>query len=918
MRASLRYAVVAVMVAGGSFMSAGTALAAPTAQASQSAPASQAASAQPAESAPGSAQAALIQSFESGDHVPGSAVGGIRAGSLHVGSADGTEWAIATFVPAKSAGQAAAARFQDGGATGVFSGHDGSWRLVRTGPYGCATELPAALRQSWGVTDPAGCSSGSGQAPAARKALNDSGSLTDAIVSTALGQVGVSTTPAVTSFAGVDCDPYSTLVAGFSANEDGCGSNTGFGVRDDDETWCSDFNKWVWEQAGVTADMNTLNAGSVSFYDWALDQGETPAIDSTDIAPGDSLVFFGPGAVSPDGYADHVGVVTSVNSDGTIDMANGDFLGSTGITVEYDTDISLPSWSAAVWGAGEQWVVVTPPTAAQQPVPNARMSGPRVAVAGTTGTFQAAATEAGGGSISEYYWTFGDGRTTNTTGADVNHVFFEDGDYTATVTVTSSFGTITTRTWNVDVLGASGAVSAVQSDAVWFATTPVDEYLFARSGTELTAQTYDGSSWLDLPTGGQPSATGQIATLSYPDPQAAYATTPNAYYRAADGSLADTYLNGTSWVTQTLPGDPAAGSPIVATITARSVPAVFFTDTAGHLAESTDGTVRQLPGPREGSATLALADTTRGPLLFSAGPLGLLTVTSTAGSEILPAEIAPHAQLAAVTLPDGRAAVFIPERRGSITEVAQTSTGWTERTIPGSAAGGLAATTYLESDGSLGTEVFYAGGVTYDAGTSWQTAALPGTGTIVGAEAYQVAGQPSQVFTASTEYSASAPAGPWTATTLPDSPATFADQVLLYAATAADAAAASSAATAAGLPASQVTTSYATAWDAALSGNFLVIAVGLPATDGLYFNACGWTNPSGDIPDSTPFYTVGGPLDALPGAGAYEEAAGATAAVTTQLATDLAYYAVHGSLPPGVSSLPAEAYPEDVCSGSSS
>jgi hypothetical protein len=913
MRASLRYAVVAVMLAGGSFMSAGTALAASTASASQ------AASAQPAESAPGSAQAALIQSFESGDHVPGSAVGGIRTGSLHVGSADGTEWAIATFVPAKSAGQAAAARFQDGGATGVFSEHDGSWRLVRTGPYGCATELPAALRQSWGVTDPAGCSSGSGQAAAARKSLNDSGSLADTIVNTALSQVGVSTTPTVTSFAGVDCDPYSTLVAGFSANEDGCGSNTGFGVRDDDETWCSDFNKWVWEQAGVTADGNTLNAGSVSFYAWALDQGQTPAIDSTDIEPGDSLVFFGPGAISPDGYADHVGVVTSVNSDGTIDMANGDFLGSTGITVEYDTDISLPSWSAAVWGAGEQWVVVTPPTTAQEPVPAVSMSGPRVAGTGTTGSFHAAATEAGG-SISEYYWNFGDGRTTNTTGADVNHVFFEDGEYTVTVTVTSSFGTITTKTWNVDVLGASGAVAVVQSDAVWFATTPIDEYLFTGYDGELTAQTWDGASWLDLATGGQLSATGQIAALSYPDPAADYATTPHAYYRAADGSLAQTYLNGTSWVTQDLPGNPAAGSAIVAMITARSVPAVFYTDAAGHLAETIDSstgwTTRQLPVWSEGS--LALAATTRGSVIFSTGPAGLLTVTTSAGSRILPAQVAPDAQLAAVTLPDGRAAVFIPERRGSITEVTQTPTGWKEHTIPGTSAGSLAATTYLESDGSLGTEVFYPGGVTYDAGSGWQTATLPSAGTLVGAEAYQVAGQPSQVFTAGTEYSASAPAGPWTATTLPDSPATFADQVVLYAATAADATAASSAATAAGLPASQVTTSYATAWDDVLSGNYLVIAVGLPATDGLYFNACGWTNPSGDIPNSTPFYTVGGPLDALPGAGAYEEAAGATAAVTTQLATDLAYYAVHGSLPAGVSSLPAEANPEDVCSGSSS
>ena len=70
-------------------------------------------------------------------------------------------------------------------------------------------------------------------------------------------------------------------MAGFSADSDGCGYDTGFGVENENETWCSDFNKWVWQQAGVTADMNTLNAGSVSFYDWAGQQGETPAADAT-------------------------------------------------------------------------------------------------------------------------------------------------------------------------------------------------------------------------------------------------------------------------------------------------------------------------------------------------------------------------------------------------------------------------------------------------------------------------------------------------------------------------------------------------------------------------------------------------------------------------------------------------------------
>jgi hypothetical protein len=864
---------------------------------------------------PGSVATAVTRAFEQAEHVPGSAVGGIRTGSLHVGDADGAEWAIATFVPS---GQEAATRFQDGRGTGVFVERNGSWSLVRTGPYGCATVLPAALRRSWGVTDPASCSAAPAtQRAAAHKALSAAGdsTLTQRIIDTALSQVGVSTTPTGTSF-NVDCDPYSTLVAGFSANSDGCGTDQGFGVRDENETWCSDFNKWVWERAGVTAGMNTLNAGSVSFYAWALDAGQTPAVDSTDIAPGDSLVFFRPGAVSPDGYADHVGIVTSLNPDGTIDMVNGDFLGSTEISVEYDTEISLPSWSASVWGAGEQWVVVAPPAAAQAPAPVASMDGPRVAVTGTTGTFHATGGEPGG-SIAEYYWTFGDGRTTNTTGADVSHVFFEDGEYTVTVTVTSSLGTITTKTWNVDVLGASGAVAAVQSDAVWFSTTPVDEYLFATHEGGLTAQTWDGASWLDQAVPGTPDATGQIAALSYPDPAAAYATTPHAYYRAADGSLAQTYLGGANWVTQELPGRPAAGSAIAATTMLDGEPAVFYTDTTGHLAESVQGTVRELPGPRQDPGSLALADTARGPLIFAATPGGQLIADGAA----LPARVSPHTRLAALTLPDGRAAVFFSaERRGSLTEVTQTSTGWTAFTLPGSGSS-LAATTYLAADGTLGTEVFYPTGVTYDTGAGWQAAALPGTaGDVVGSQAYQVTGQPSQVFLATgagalTEDSASAPPGPWTSTTLPDGPATFADRVVLYAATAADAATADGAAAAAGLTAGQVITSFPAAWADALSGDYLVIAVGLPATDALYFNVCGWDNPSGDIPGSTPFSIAGGPLDSLPGAGSFEEAAGATGAATSQLATGLAYYAVHGSLPPGVSSLPAAASPRYVCSG---
>jgi hypothetical protein len=59
-------------------------------------------------------------------------------------------------------------------------------------------------------------------------------------------------------------------------------------------------------------------------------------------------------------------------------------------------------------------------------------------------------------------------------------------------------------------------------------------------------------------------------------------------------------------------------------------------------------------------------------------------------------------------------------------------------------------------------------------------------------------------------------------------------------------------------------------------------------------------------------------LDTLPGADAFENAAAATASLGQQRATGLAYYAVHGTLPPGVTSVPAAASAVNACSGSPS
>jgi len=201
----------------------------------------------------GPAQAtALTQAFQAARDIPGSAIGGIRPGTLHTGAADGTEWAIASFTPAAPTGTQVAAGFQDGAGTGIFKLRSGRWRLVKTGPYGCGDGLPAALKTAWGLAEPAGCTAAiATQRAAAQRALSAlpaaQAGLGQTIASIALSQVGVSDTPAVTAFA-LDCNPFSTLTAGFSANSDGCGSDATFGVRDGNETWCSDFNKWVWER----------------------------------------------------------------------------------------------------------------------------------------------------------------------------------------------------------------------------------------------------------------------------------------------------------------------------------------------------------------------------------------------------------------------------------------------------------------------------------------------------------------------------------------------------------------------------------------------------------------------------------------------------------------------------------------------
>jgi hypothetical protein len=164
--------------------------------------------------------------------------------------------------------------------------------------------------------------------------------------------------PAETNFNGLDCNPF-TAFEYTPATSSGCGTNARFDVQNRSEFWCADFAKWAWAQAGVTSDLSVLTPSAASFYTWGKDHSETMTEDATNPQPGDAVVFY-PGTAPNGTYADHVGIVTAVNSDGTVNLANGDFLGSSNISVQENDNVSLKSWSAGIWGSGEDWAFVSP------------------------------------------------------------------------------------------------------------------------------------------------------------------------------------------------------------------------------------------------------------------------------------------------------------------------------------------------------------------------------------------------------------------------------------------------------------------------------------------------------------------------------------------------------------------------------
>ena len=140
--------------------------------------------------------------------------------------------------------------------------------------------------------------------------------------------------------------------------------------------------------------------------------------------------------------------------------------------------------------------------------------------------------------------------------------------------------------------------------------------------------------------------------------------------------------------------------------------------------------------------------------------------------------------------------------------------------------------------------------------------------------------------------------------------------LVLYAADKGDMAIAAQIARSLALPASNVTGNFKQAWKDTAGNRDLVLAVGEPAANAIYFNACGWTDPAGWPAGSTPFYYPGYPLRSPPGRNYFELASTPTTAGTTQLTTQLTQYALTGTLPSYGSQLVAPTPPALSCEGS--
>ena len=299
-------------------------------------------------------------------HLPVSDVARIRPISVYSArvTRTGADWAVISVQPSLKAPMNVRIGLQDGGASALLTRSSGqAWKMagLGRGPLSCDTRIPSSVRGLWKLGRcPAAASRPSRTGPPAAGPL----SIPSEIATIATSEDGVSDTPASTNF-NFDCNPF-TALENPSAPDSGCGTDPKFGIQNHSEQWCSDFAKYVWKAAGITTDIATITPLSSTFYTWGLQQGESMPVDGTNAAVGDAMVLYPAGdtqtttELEKDGA--HVGIVTAVNSNGTINVVNGDFTSGDNIkVVEYD-NVSPGPWASNVEdAAGEQWVFVAPP-----------------------------------------------------------------------------------------------------------------------------------------------------------------------------------------------------------------------------------------------------------------------------------------------------------------------------------------------------------------------------------------------------------------------------------------------------------------------------------------------------------------------------------------------------------------------------
>lgn len=119
-------------------------------------------------------------------------------------------------------------------------------------------------------------------------------------------------------------------------------------------------------------------------------------------------------------------------------------------------------------GSIPDWIAITPDQA-----PVASFTDSTVTVGQST-AFDASASTVPVGSIASYVWNFGDGSpTTIATVPTVSHIYQTSGNFTATVTETSSAGTSTTQVFNGQMAVRNGGPGAVATQSVTVNAAPI-------------------------------------------------------------------------------------------------------------------------------------------------------------------------------------------------------------------------------------------------------------------------------------------------------------------------------------------------------------------------------------------------------------------------------------------------------------